>query len=113
MLDNTWQAVEPHVWKVALSVLAGGIIAIFLIWLIKKALIALAYSVVGTATIFLGAQAALLGAGVAAVSTIGARPWALPGAFLGMTAIGWVCQLLLSGHKAKVQAPEESPGSEK
>jgi hypothetical protein len=113
MLDNTWQAVEPHVWQVGLSVLAGGIVAIFLIWLIKKALIALAYSVVGTATIFLGAQAALLGAGVALVSTIGPRPWALPGAFLGMTAIGWVCQLLLSGRKARPEAAKEPPESEK
>jgi hypothetical protein len=54
MLDNTWQAVEPHVWKVGLSVLAGGIVAILLVWLIKKALIALSYSVVGTAAILLG-----------------------------------------------------------
>lgn len=104
MLDNTWQAVEPHVWKMGLSALAGGIVAILLIWVIKKALIALAYSIVGTATILLGVQAALLGAGMPVVSDMGPRPWVLPGTFLGMTVIGWVSQLLLSGHKAKPEA---------
>lgn len=94
VLDNTWQVVEPHAWKVGLAVLAGGAVAIFLVWLVKKALIALAYSVVGTATILLGVQTALLGIGVAAVSNLGPRPWALPGTFLGMTAVGWLWQLL-------------------
>jgi len=100
VLDNTWEAVRPHAWKVGLSVLGGGIVAIFLVWLVKKALIALAYSVVGTATIFLGVQTALLGAGIAVVSGIGPRPWVLPGTFLGMTAVGWLWQLILSGPKA-------------
>ncbi len=100
VLDNTWQAVEPHAWKVGLSILGGGLVAIFLVWVVKKALIALAYSVVGTATIFLGVQTALLGVGMAVVSTIGPRPWVLPGTFLGMTGLGWVWQLLLSRRKA-------------
>jgi hypothetical protein len=115
MLDNTWQAVEPHVWKVGLSVLAGGIVAIFLVWLIKKALIALAYSIVGTTTILLGAQAALLGAGMALISEIGPRPWVLPGTFAGMTAVGWICQLFLLGPKTHAHAhPAKEPeGSEK
>ncbi len=113
MLDNTWQAVEPHVWKVGLSVLAGGIVAIFLVWLIKKALIALSYSVVGTAAILLGTQTALLGVGVQAVSEIGPRPWVLPGTFLGMAAIGWICQLFFLGPKAKTHVAKEPQESEK
>jgi len=117
MLDNTWQAVEPHMWKVGLSVLAGGIVAVFLVWLVKKALIALAYSIVGTATIVLGVQAALLGAGMTVVSQIGPRPWVLPGTFAGMTAIGWICQLFLLGPKthahAHAHAPKEEQESEK
>lgn len=100
VLGNTWDVVEPHAWKVGLAVLAGGAIAIFLVWLVKKALIALAYSVVGTATILLGLQTALLGVGFAAVSGIGPRPWALPGTFLGMTAVGWLWQLFLTRPKA-------------
>ncbi|MEN6423815.1 MAG: hypothetical protein ABFE13_00520 [Phycisphaerales bacterium] len=100
VIDNTWTVVEPHAWKAVLAVLAGGIVAIFLVWLVKKALIALAYSVVGAATILLGVQTALLGAGIAVVSGIGPRPWVLPGTFLGMTAIGWLWQLIMSGPKA-------------
>jgi len=115
MLDNTWQAVEPHVWKVGLSVLAGGVVAVFLVWLVKKALIALAYSIVGTTTILLGAQAALLGAGMALISEIGPRPWVLPGTFAGMTAVGWICQLFVLGPKphAHAVASKESQESEK
>lgn len=115
MLDNTWQAVEPHVWKVGLSVLAGGLVAVFLVWLVKKALIALAYSIVGTTTLLLGAQAALLGAGMALISQIGPRPWVLPGTFAGMTAVGWICQLFVLGPKthAHAAAPKESQESEK
>ncbi|MEN6578376.1 MAG: hypothetical protein ABFD90_18670 [Phycisphaerales bacterium] len=100
VLANTWDVVEPHAWKVGLAVLAGGAVAIFLVWLVKKALIALAYSVVGTATILLGVQTALLGIGVAAVSNLGPRPWALPGTFLGMTVAGWLWQLVMCRPKA-------------
>ncbi len=112
VLDNTWQAVEPHAWKVGLAVLAGGLVAIFLVWLVKKALIALAYSVVGAATILLGLQTALLGVGFAAVSSIGPRPWALPGTFLGMTAVGWFWQLFLTRPKAARHEHQHEHGHE-
>jgi hypothetical protein len=110
VLDNTWQAVEPHAWKVGLAVLAGGAVAIFLVWLVKKALIALAYSVVGAATILLGLQTVLLGVGFAAVSSIGPRPWALPGTFLGMTVVGWLWQLFLTRPKEERNAPQRHGG---
>ena len=99
VIDDTWKAVEPHVWKIGLAVLAGGLVAILLVWLVKKALIALAYSVVGTATVLFGVQAALRGANIQAISLIGPRPWALPGAFVGMTALGWFWQLVMSRPK--------------
>ena len=94
VLDDTWQAVRPHAWKFVLSVVAGGLIAVFLVWLIKKALIALAYSLVGVAAIFMGSQAASLGLGLQAVSALEARPWLLPGGFLTLTGIGWAWQLV-------------------
>ena len=88
-------------------------VGILLVWFLAKIVIALAYSLVGTATIFLGVQAALLGAGVAVVSTIGPRPWVLPGAFLVMTVTGWVCQLFCSDRKPGKQASKEPQESEK
>ncbi|MEN6335357.1 MAG: hypothetical protein ABFE01_13995 [Phycisphaerales bacterium] len=105
LLSNTWQAVGSQGGMVIIAVAVGAVVGILLVWFIAKIVIALAYSVVGTATIFLGAQAALLGAGVDIVSKIGPQPWVLPGAFIVMTAIGWVSQLFLfSGHKAKPEA---------
>ena len=75
LLANTWQALGPHGWLVVLPILAGAVVGILLVWLIAKIVIALAYSIVGTATIFLGAQAALLAAGVPVVSDLQSRRW--------------------------------------
>jgi len=108
LLTNTWEAMGPHGWALALAILAGAVVGILLVWFLAKLVIALAYSIVGTATIFLGVQAALLAAGVPAVSDLGPRRGALPIAFLVMTVIGWIWQLLHPGRKK----PEPPPAQE-
>jgi hypothetical protein len=105
LLTNTWEAVGPHGWALALAILAGAVVGILLVWFLAKIVIALAYSIVGTATIFLGAQAALLVAGVPVVSDLGSRRGALPVAFLVMTVVGWVWQLFYAGPKRPGAAP--------
>jgi hypothetical protein len=111
LLTNTWEAVGPHGWALALAILAGAVVGILLVWFLAKLVIALAYSIVGTATIFLGVQATLLAAGVPAVSDLEPRRAALPIAFLVMTAVGWIWQLLYGGPKKPEPAPakETSP----
>jgi len=110
LLANTWEAVGPHGLALALAVLAGAVVGILLVWFLAKIVIALAYSVVGTATIFLGVQAALLAAGVPVVSDLASRRGALPVAFLVMTGIGWVWQLFFAGPKKPVAAPVKEAG---
>jgi hypothetical protein len=105
LLTNTWEAMGPHGWALALAILAGAVVGILLVWFLAKIVIALAYSIVGTATIFLGAQAALLVAGVPVVSDLASRRGALPVAFLVMTVVGWVWQLLYAGPKKPETAP--------
>ncbi|MCL5281726.1 MAG: hypothetical protein M1376_17650 [Planctomycetes bacterium] len=105
LLTNTWEAVGPHGWALALAILAGAVVGILLVWFIAKIVIALAYSIVGTATIFLGVQAALLAAGVPVVSDLASRRGALPIAFLIMTVVGWVWQLFYGGPKKPRPAP--------
>ena len=105
LLANTWEAVGPHGLALALAVLAGAVVGILLVWLVAKVVIALAYSVVGTATIFLGLQAALLAAGVLVTSDLASHRRALPAAFLVMTVIGWVWQLFFAGPKKHGPAP--------
>ncbi len=105
LLTNTWEAVGPHGWALALAILAGAVVGILLVWFLAKIVIALAYSIVGTATIFFGAQAALLAAGVLMVSDLGSRRGALPTAFLVMTVVGWVWQLFYARPKKPAPAP--------
>lgn len=105
LLTNTWDAVGPHGWALALAILAGAVVGILLVWFLAKIVIALAYSIVGTATIFLGVQAALLAAGVPVVSDLASRRGTLPVAFLIMTVIGWIWQLLYAGPKKPGPAP--------
>jgi len=106
LLSDTWNALGTQGWMVVIAVVAGAVVGILLVWYIAKVIIALAYSVVGTATLFLGAQAALLSAGYHAVSSLDAHRLSLPIAFASMTGIGWVWQLLSSRRKPKHEAAE-------
>jgi hypothetical protein len=113
LLADTWEAAGTRGWTLILAVALGAVVGILLVWLIAKIVIALAYSLVGTAVLLLGAQAALLGAGIPAVSDLDARRWLLPITFLVMSVVGWVWQLFYGGPaKAKRQAPEEAHPSE-
>lgn len=107
LLANTWEAMGPNGWMMVIAVLAGAVLGILLVWFIAKIVIALAYSLVGSASIFLGAQAALLAAGLPAVSEIGPRRWLLPASFATMTALGWVWQLFHAGRKPQPEPRKE------
>jgi hypothetical protein len=101
--NDTYQAAQPYLWKLILAVLAGAVVSIFLLWFVRKALIALAYSVVGTAVLVVGAQTALLAANFKAASALPPNPWLLPGTCGGMVAFGWLVQLVTT-RKPKEQA---------
>jgi F0F1-type ATP synthase assembly protein I len=113
LLSDTWQAAGPHGWMLAVAVLAGAVVGILLVWLIAKIVIALAYSLVGTALLFLGVQATLLAVGVALVSHLEPRRGLLPIAFVTMTVLGWVWQLFYAGaRKPRKESPAESEPSD-
>jgi len=110
LLANTWEALGPHGWRIALAIAAGAVVGILLVWLIAKIVIALAYSIVGTAAIFLGAQAALLAAGVLVASDVESRRWLLPIAFVTVTVVGWILQLFYAGPKRPRKEPPKEAG---
>ena len=113
LLTDTWNAVGSQGWMVVIAVAIGAVAGILLVWFVAKVIIGLAYSLVGTATIFIGAQAALLGVGYPVASSLDARRSLLPIAFITMTAIGWVWQLFFAGPKHRAQPAKEPQGSEK
>ena len=112
MLANTWEAIQPHFWAVAVATVAGAAVGIVLVWFIAKIVIALAYSIVGAAVIFLGAQAALLAAQYTAVSALNDHRRVLPIAFLVMIVVGWLWQLFSHRRRTARKAEPEGPPQE-
>jgi hypothetical protein len=106
LLADTWAGIQPHKWMALIAIIAGAVVAVVLVWFIAKIVIALAYSIVGVAAIFLGLQAALLSVNVRATSQLYPRPWLLPAIFLVMVAIGWLWQLLFQPVKVKREVKE-------
>ena len=111
LLEDTWQSLGPNRWKLVLAVFAGGIIGMVLVWFIRKAIIALAYSVVGAAVTVLGAQVLLLGVNVRPISALADYRTAVPIAFAVMIAVGWACQLLF-GRKPQPVAAKTTKSSD-
>lgn len=94
ILKDTWDALGPTKWYLMGAILVGGVGGFLLIWFVKQVVVPLCYSIVGTTSLILGAQALLLGVGFRAASALPVQRWIMPAAFGGMTVIGWVSQLL-------------------
>jgi len=115
LLGDTWQRVEPYVWQMSGMSLAGGIAALVLFWLLKKMVIALAYSVVGATATLMGAQTLLLGLGVQVLPSLDGTRWVVPAVFGSLVLIGWVCQLISRRPRRPtmevVLAPTDQPAA--
>ena len=111
LLADTWAAIGPHGWMALLAIIAGAVIGVLLVWFVAKVVIGLAYSIVGTALIFLGLQGALLAAGFAVVSALLDHRRVLPIVFVTMTVLGWLWQL--SFWRRRKREKEPAPPVEK
>jgi hypothetical protein len=96
MLKDTWEVISPNLWKVIGISLGGAAVGILLIWVVKKIVVALAYSVVGSTTLLFGIQILLLGLGIRLVSRLPQNPWLLPSVFAGLVLIGWLGQAVIA-----------------
>lgn len=109
LLQDTWAALGPHKGKFLVSAMAGGLGGLLLIWFVRKIVLMLAYSIVGTATTLLGIQSVLLGVGLKAVSALDSRQWILPTVFFAMIMLGWFCQLVGSRSRSKKAQAAAAP----
>lgn len=107
VLSDTWNALGPHKWFVLGAILVGGVGGFLLIWFIKQVVVPLCYSIVGTASVLLGAQLLLLGVGLRVASGLPPQRWIVPATAGFMTLIGWVWQLL-AVRKPPAKAPRHS-----
>ena len=113
LLQDTWAGLGPNKWKFLVSALGGGLGGLLLVWFVRKIILMLAYSIVGTATTLLGVQSLLLGMGFKAVSALDTRQWVLPTAFFAMVMLGWLSQLIGSrtSRAKKAQKTEGEPNA--
>jgi tetrahydromethanopterin S-methyltransferase subunit G len=115
MLTDTWQVISPNVWKVIGICLGGAAVGILLIWIVKKLVVALAYSVVGSTSLLFGLQILLLGTGIKIVSRLPQNPWLLPSVFGGLVLFGWIGQAVFAKPakgKAKASVDEGEDGDD-
>ena len=89
-----WWVFAINPLGIAFDCTRGEFAALVLFWLLKKVVIAPAYSVVGATATLMGFQTLLLGLGVRVLPFLDGTRWAAPAVFGTLVLIGWASQLI-------------------
>ena len=108
IINDAFNTMTPYKWKILLSALVGGVGGLLLIWFIRKLILALCYSGVGTFLILIGIDVILLVIKVNLCSLFQERRLAFTITFLSMLSFGAIFQLLVTKSKTKQVAEEKS-----
>lgn len=90
----------------------GAILGLFLGYLLKKVMMAISCSIIGSAGAISGMLLLLLAKGTPVISTLQDRPKLLPSIFIVMVLFGGLVQLILAGAK-KIETATEDEDDEK
>ncbi len=101
IISDAWANTSSNRWPLVFWALAGGIAGLLLVWFIKKIVMALCCSIVGSTVTIAGIQTLLMVKGIAMIQALQGRPKVLPAIFIGMILLGWMTQVFLVTHKAK------------
>lgn len=101
IISDAWAAASSNRWALVFWALAGGIAGLLLVWFVKKIVMALCCSIVGSTVTIAGIQTLLMVKGIAMMQSLQGRPKVLPAIFMGMVLLGWMTQVFLVTHKAK------------
>lgn len=110
LVKDALQTMSPYKWKILLFALLGGIGGFLLIWFIRKLILALCYSGVGTFLVLIGIAVALLGIDVHLSSWFQEQRIILAIIYLSMVSIGMIFQLFVtksSKTKKRVEAKSD------
>ena len=113
LLKDTMSTMSPFKWKLLLSTLGGGLGGLFLVWFIKKFVIALCCSVVGALLVLVGIENLLMAAGFQMCSAFGGHRFALSVTYFSMVGIGAIVQLIIARSKKPEEAEAESKKKKK
>ena len=109
LVKDTLQTIEPYKWKVLLIALVAGIAGLFLIWFLRKLIMALCYSGVGTLLFLIGLEVTLLGMNVHLISWFQERQAGFTIIYFLLVGIGVIFQLLtMRSSKRKKEAGGKS-----
>jgi len=102
LVKDTLQTVSPYKWKILLTALLGGIVGLILIWSLKKLILALCYSGVGTLLFLIGLEVILLGMNVHFISWFQEQRAAFTMIYLVLVGIGVIFQLMPTRSSKKI-----------
>lgn len=95
-----------------LCAVVGAIAGLFLGFLLKKVMMAISCSIIGSTGAIAGMLLLLLAKGTPVISSLQARPKLLPSLFIIMALFGFLVQLILAGAK-KIETVTEDEDEEK
>lgn len=101
IISDAWADTSSNRWPLVFWALVGGIAGLLLVWFIKKIVMALCCSIVGSTVTIAGIQTLLMVKGIAMIQALQGRPKVLPAIFIGMILLGWMTQVFLVTHKTK------------
>lgn len=101
LIKDTLQTIEPYKWKVLLIALIAGAAGLLLIWFLRKLVMALCYSGVGTLLVLIGLEVILLGLNVHLISWFQERRATFTITYLLLVGIGVIFQFMTMKFKKK------------
>jgi len=104
LLKDTLATMSPHIWKLLLFTLVGGIGGLLLVWFIKRFVVALCCSVVGALLVLVGVESLFMAIGFQMCNAFQRHRFILTVTYFSMVGIGAIVQLILT----KSQKPKEA-----
>lgn len=101
LMEDAMNTMAPHKWKLLLAAIAGGAACVILIWLLRRLVFALCYSLIGTLLLFVGTESLLMAADVQFCSALQGHRHMLTAAYFAMVVLGAIVQLILTRSRKK------------
>ncbi len=109
LLKDTISTMSPHKWKLLISILLGGAGGLLVAWLVKKFVVALCCSIIGSLLVLLGIESLVMAAGFQMCNAFKGHRLILTLIYCAMVIIGAIVQLIIY----KSQKPKEIKTVEK
>jgi len=95
LLKDTMSTMSPHKWKLLISILLGGAGGLLAAWLVKKFVVALCCSIIGSLLVLLGVESLVMAAGFQMCNAFQGHRLILTLIYCAMVIIGTFVQLIL------------------